>query len=85
MIKGASNQSLVDAVLQAKGSVEPVFEAALLNGMSITDSAEYKNLRDFGGTYNQQVVKAYNAQGIQPASDITEGIGGERIGFSIVE
>jgi hypothetical protein len=87
MIRSLSCQSLIDIAIQTSGTMEGVFELAVLNGRSITDVLPADDVLEVGGVINAPVARYYASRGIRPATEIDvtlpmQGIGIWRISRS---
>ena len=66
------NQSLLDLALQHTGTIESIFELAVLNEKSITDDMVAGVLLNIpplsGGARNKDILAYYTAKNLQPAT-----------------
>lgn len=79
-MRGGQEQTVLDLVLQGNGSMEEAWELAKRSGLGVTDSADGIEVDAPAGPRRKRVVKQYAAMKMQPATDLTEGIGGWRVG-----
>lgn len=64
-----ANQTLLDIALQTAGSLEAVFELAILNGITVTENLTAGNKLFYGLTpINKTITKQYTEAGWKPAS-----------------
>ena len=79
MVIVLNNQSLFDISIQEYGSVNYVFDLALANGLSITADLEPGTLLELPEveTDSTDIRDYYKANGIHPATGITELIPAE--------
>ncbi|MFK7048720.1 hypothetical protein FLACOL_01062 [Flavobacterium columnare] len=85
------NQSLLDFTVQEKGTIEALFEVALLNNKSITDNLLVGScLESPSATIDKQITDYFKNKKLVPASALTQtqiqnlepqGIGYMSIGF----
>ena len=70
------NQSLLDLALQHLGTIESIFELAILNEKSVTDdmvAGAPLNVPPFSaGARNKDILAYYTAKKIQPATAFTK-------------
>ena len=66
------NQSLLDLALQHTGTIESIFELALLNEKSITDDMVTGASLLIGEISNKDILSYYTAKNIQPATAFTK-------------
>ena len=67
------NQSLLDLALQHTGSIESIFELAVINGKSVTDDMTAgASLLVEEATTNKDILAYYTAKNIQPATAFTK-------------
>lgn len=62
------NQSLLDLALQHTGTIESIFELAILNEKSITDDMVAGASLLIGEISNKDILSYYTAKNIQPAT-----------------
>ena len=73
MITVLHNQSLLDLALQHTGSIESIFELAVINGKSVTDDMTAgASLLVEEATTNKDILAYYTAKNIQPATAFTK-------------
>lgn len=70
------NQSLLDIALQHTGTIESIFELAVINIKSVTDdmvAGALLNVPPFSvGARNKDILAYYTAKNIQPATAFTK-------------
>ncbi|MFK7033200.1 hypothetical protein [Flavobacterium oreochromis] len=67
------NQSLFDFTIQSKGTIEALFETAILNNVSITgDLLTGANLLVSNGIIDKQIVNYFLNKKIVPATALTQ-------------
>ena len=66
------NQSLLDLALQHTGTIESIFELAVLNEKSITDDMVAGTSLLIGEISNKDILNYYTAKGIQPVTAFTK-------------
>ena len=66
------NQSLLDLALQHTGTIESIFELAVLNDKSITDDMVAGTSLLIGEISNKDILAYYTAKNIQPATAFTK-------------
>lgn len=69
------NQSLLDACLQHTGTIESLFDLALVNGLSVTDdltAGQVLSLTLSEGTKDKDILNYYTAKNIQPATAFSQ-------------
>lgn len=67
--KVLDGQSTIDIAIQTGGSVESVFDLAIKNGLSITDSLSPSQVLTTPVVTNALVLEYYNMKGLRPATD----------------
>ena len=67
-----SGQNLLDVTLKHTGSIEAIFEIAVINGISVTDNVEGSTL-ELGDVNNKSIVNTYTSENIAPATDADKG------------
>ncbi len=70
-----NKQSLIDIAIQATGSIEGVFELALMNNLSVTQKLEVSQKILTVEPINKQIKEYYQSSGIYPATDMMEDEG----------
>lgn len=85
-MRSGQGQTLIDVAVERTGKVQTVWELAVAQGVSITDLVEMTDCAELGEgvSRNRRVVRRYIQNGTHPATELTEGIGGWRIGFFII-
>lgn len=83
--KVLDGQSTLDIAIQTGGSVESVFDLAIQNGLSITDSLSPSQMLINPVVSNALVLAYYQLKGLTPATDIGEGEIEEGIEFWYIE
>jgi len=66
------NQSLLDLALQHTGTIESIFELAVLNEKSITDDMVAGASLLIGEISNKDILNYYTTKNIQPATAFTK-------------
>lgn len=66
------NQSLLDLALQHTGTIESIFELAVLNEKSVTDDMVAGASLLIGEISNKDILNYYTAKNIQPATAFTK-------------
>ena len=66
------NQSLLDLALQHTGTIESIFELAVLNEKSVTDDMVAGASLLIGEISNKDILNYYTAKSIQPATVFTK-------------
>lgn len=83
-MKAGQGQTTIDVALERSGRASEAWRIAEGMGVSLTDLIE---TRDTGGSVavrNKQVVKQYARGGTRPSTEMTEGIGGWRVGNFVI-
>ncbi|NDW10444.1 hypothetical protein D0T56_12355 [Dysgonomonas sp. 520] len=70
------NQSLIDLAIQTGGSIEAVFDLAIKNNLSITESLVVGTTIATAAVVASQIVNYYATRRLTPATDITDGVTG---------
>ncbi len=83
------NQSLLDIAIQLGGSLESVFELAVANDVSITESTNPGQTIFINNQSQSQIVDYYRSRGITPATSIIDsrqqgGIGYMAVGIDFI-
>lgn len=83
------NQSLLDIAIQLGGSLESVFELAVANDISITESTNPGQTIFLNNQSQSQIVDYYRSRGITPATSIIDsrqqgGIGYMAVGIDFI-
>ena len=84
MSKAGQGQTLIDVALERSGRASEAWDLAVGLGVSLTDLIEGGEAGSGPGVRNKRVVKRYAQSETRPATELTEGIGGWRIGVFIV-
>lgn len=75
-VTALNNQSLLDLALQHTGTIESIFELAVLNEKSVTDdmvAGASLNVPPLsGGARNGDILAYYTAKNLQPATAFTK-------------
>lgn len=71
MITVTNNQSMMDVAIQNCGSFEAAFDLAMLNDISLTDDLSAGASLTETAISNNDVVVAYNAAHVCPATAVT--------------
>lgn len=88
-LKALQNQSLLDIAIQLGGSLESVFELAVANDISITESTNPGQTIFLNNQSQSQIVDYYRSRGITPATSIIDsrqqgGIGYMAVGIDFI-
>lgn len=78
-------QSLLDIVLRECGSIDPAFEVAEQNGMTLTDELTPGLRLEIEGDAHHHIVKEYRENGVFPATALEKGLLLEGIGYMGIE
>jgi len=86
----APRQGLLDIAIRELGSPEAVFDIAISNGLSITDSLPAGASITIPATSPSRIASAYQSLGINPATelsalDFANTVAGEGIEFWAIE
>lgn len=71
-LKTLNNQTLLDIAIQSGGSVNVVFDLAIENEISITDSLEAGKLLRYQTISEPEIVNYYKYKGLLPATAIID-------------
>lgn len=68
------NQSLLDTCLQHTGTIESLFDLALVNGLSVTDDLKAGQAFEVPNNIqkDKDILNYYTAKNIQPATGFTQ-------------
>lgn len=80
MSKAGQGQTLIDIALERSGRASEAWSLAVSLGVSLTDLIEGGEAGSGPSVRNQRVVRNYTQGQTHPATELTEGIGGWRIG-----
>lgn len=84
MSKAGQGQTLIDVALERSGRASEAWNLAVELGVSLTDLIEGGEAGEGPGIRNRRVVRNYAQSSTHPATELTEGIGGWRIGQFII-
>lgn len=84
MSRAGQGQTLIDVALERSGRASEAWALAVSLGVSLTDLIEGGEAGNGPGVRNKRVVRRYGQDGTHPATELTEGIGGWRIGQFII-
>ncbi|MCQ2298712.1 MAG: hypothetical protein MJZ81_01105 [Bacteroidales bacterium] len=84
MSKAGQGQTLIDVALERSGRASEAWNLAVELGVSLTDLIEGSEAGTGCEVRNRSVVKRYAQGQTHPATELTEGIGGWRIGDFII-
>lgn len=84
MSKAGQGQTLIDVALERSGRASEAWNLAVALGVSLTDLIEGEEAGAGPGIRNRRVVRNYAQGQTHPATELTEGIGGWRIGQFII-
>lgn len=74
---------MLDVAVERGGRADEAWGLAVSMGVSLTDIIECGDMPPVP-VKNKRIVKRYSQDGTRPATELTEGIGGWRIGVFIV-
>lgn len=83
-MKAGQGQTLIDVALERSGCASDAWALAETLGVSLTDLIEGGEAGSGPGVRNRRVVRNYAQGQTHPATELTEGIGGWRIGQFII-
>lgn len=88
-LKTLNNQTLLDIAIQSGGSVNVVFDLAIENKISITDSLEAGKLLRYQTISEPEIVNYYKSKGLHPTTGILEtrkqgGVGYMAVGIDFI-
>lgn len=84
MSKAGQGQTLIDVALERSGRASEAWNLAVELGVSLTDLIEGNEAGSGPLARNRRVVRNYAQGQTHPATELTEGIGGWRIGQFII-
>lgn len=83
-MRAGQGQTVIDVALERSGRASEAWSLAVSLGVSLTDLIEGVESGSGPGVRNRRVVKNYAQGQTHPATELTEGIGGWRIGQFII-
>ena len=83
-MRAGQGQTVIDVALERSGRASEAWSLAVSLGVSLTDLIEGGESGSGPGVRNRRVVKNYAQGQTHPATELTEGIGGCRIGQFII-
>lgn len=83
-MRAGQGQTVIDVALERSGRASEAWSLAVSLGVSLTDLIEGGESGSGPGVWNRRVVKNYAQGQTHPATELTEGIGGWRIGQFII-
>lgn len=83
-MRAGQGQTVIDVALERSGRASEAWSLAVSLGVSLTDLIEGGESGSGSGVRNRRVVKNYAQGQTHPATELTEGIGGWRIGQFII-
>ena len=83
-MRAGQGQTVIDVALERSGRASEAWSLAVSLGVSLTDLIEGGESGSGPGVRNRSVVKNYAQGQTHPATELTEGIGGWRIGQFII-
>ncbi len=83
-MRAGQGQTVIDVALERSGRASEAWSLAVSLGVSLTDLIEGGESGSGPGVRNRRVVKNYAQGQTHPATELTEGIGGWRIGQFII-
>lgn len=75
---------MIDVALERSGNASEAWSLAESLGLSLTDLIEGSESGNGPTARNKQVARRYAQGGTHPATELTEGIGGWRVGSFII-
>lgn len=84
MSRAGQGQTLIDLALERSGRAADAWTLAERLGISLTDLIEGGEAGDGPASGNKRVVRHYRSASTHPATELTDGIGGWRIGQFII-
>ena len=84
MSKAGQGQTIIDVALERSGRASEAWDLAVSLGVSLTDLIEGGEAGSGPGVRNRRVVKRYTQGQTHPATELTEGIGGWRVGSLLI-
>lgn len=83
-MKAGLGQTVIDVALERSGRASEAWTLAEALGVSLTDLIEGEEAGSGPMMKNKQVAKRYAQAATKPATELTEGIGGWRIGTFVI-
>ena len=83
-MRAGQGQTLIDIALERSGRASEAWVIAENLGVSLTDLIEGSEVEALQIAKNKQVVRSYVQGQTHPSTELTEGIGGWRIGVFII-
>ena len=83
-MKAGQGQTVIDVAMERSGKAVEAWSLAVSLGVSITDLIEGTDAGDAPAVRNRRVVRRYGQDGTHPATELTDGVGGWRIGAFVV-
>ncbi|MBP3762955.1 MAG: hypothetical protein J6I49_03630 [Bacteroidales bacterium] len=83
-MRAGIGQTLIDVAVERTGRVQTAWDIAVATGCSLTDLIEGGEAAEVEAKGNRRVLRSYAQDGTHPATELTEGIGGWRIGQFII-
>ena len=84
MSKAGQGQTLIDVALERSGRASEAWNLAVSLGVSLTDLIEGGEAGNGPGVRNPRVVKRYTQGQTHPATELTGGVGGWRVGSFLI-
>ena len=84
MSRAGQGQTLIDVAVERSGRASEAWALAVSLGVSLTDLIEGGEAGNGPTVRNRRVVRRYGQDGTHPATELTEGIGGWRIGAFLI-
>ena len=84
MSRAGQGQTLIDVALERSGRASEAWSLAVSLGVSLTDLIEGGEAGNGPAVRNRRVVRRYGQDGTHPATELTEGIGGWRVGSFLI-
>lgn len=79
-MKAGEGQTVIDVALERSGRASEAWDLAAKLGVSLTDLIEREEAGSGPGVKDRRVVRRYAQRQTHPATELTEGIGGWRVG-----
>lgn len=83
-MKAGQGQTIIDVAVERSGRASEAWDLAVGLGVSLTDLIEGGEAGNGPGVRNRHVVKRYMQGQTHPATELTEGIGGRRVGSFLI-
>ena len=77
-------QTIIDVAVERTGRGQAAWDIAVATGCSLTDLIEGGEVAEIVAKENRRVLRRYGQDDTHPATELTNGIGGWRIGQFII-